>query len=57
MITVDVLNYDALQDTLEDRYHDVTDNIFDFESVSAGIDMGVLYQLFGSISSKDSFVI
>ena len=45
MITVDVLNYEALQDTLEDRYHDVTDNIFDFESVSAGIDMGVLYQL------------
>ena len=45
MITVDVLNYDALQDTLEDRYHDATDNIFDFESVSAGLDFGILYQL------------
>jgi hypothetical protein len=45
MITVDIMNYDALQDTLEDRYHDATDNIFDFNSISMGIDLGVLYQL------------
>ena len=34
-----------MQDTLEDRYHDATDNIFDLNSVSMGIDLGVLYQL------------
>lgn len=45
MMTIDILNYDALQDTLEDRYHDATDNIFDFNSISMGIDMGILYQL------------
>ncbi len=45
MMTLDVLNYNTLQDTLEDRYHDATDNIFDFKSISVGIDIGVLYQL------------
>lgn len=45
MITIDIMNYDALQDTLEDRYHDATDNIFDFSTISMGIDLGVLYQL------------
>ncbi|MBR3852433.1 MAG: hypothetical protein IKJ76_10460 [Fibrobacter sp.] len=45
MLTVDILNYDTMQDTLEDRYHDATDNIFDFNSISMGIDLGVLYQL------------
>lgn len=44
-IALDVLNYSSLQDTLEDRYHDATDNLFDLESVSAGMDLGVLYQL------------
>ncbi len=43
-ITLDVLNYGTLQDTLEDRYHDATDNIFDFNSISVGLDIGVLYQ-------------
>ena len=45
MITLDVLNYESLQDTLEDRYHDATDELFDFNSISAGMDIGVLYQL------------
>lgn len=44
-ITMDVMNYNTLQDTLEDRYHDATDHIFDFNSISAGLDIGVLYQL------------
>ncbi|MCQ2106321.1 MAG: hypothetical protein MJZ26_11080 [Fibrobacter sp.] len=44
-ITLDVMNYGTLQDTLEDRYHDATDHIFDFNSISAGLDVGVLYQL------------
>ena len=45
MITMDIVNYNSLQDTLEDRYHDATDHLFDFSSISAGIDIGVLYQL------------
>lgn len=45
MLTVDILNYAALQDTLEDRYHDATDQILDFNSISMGMDLGVLYQL------------
>jgi hypothetical protein len=45
VMTIDILNYDALQDTLTDRYHDATDHILDFNSVSMGIDLGVLYQL------------
>lgn len=45
MITIDILNYNSLQDTLEDRYHDATDNIFDFSTISMGLDLGVLYQL------------
>lgn len=44
-ITLDILNYTDLQDTLEDRYHDATDNLFDFGTVSIGMDIGVLYQL------------
>ena len=44
-ITMDVINYNSLQDTLEDRYHDATVHIFDFNSISAGLDLGVLYQL------------
>lgn len=45
MLSIDILNYDTMQDTLEDRYHDATDNIFDFNSISMGLDLGVLYQL------------
>ena len=45
VVTIDILNYDNLQDTLTDRYHDATDKVFDFNSVSVGIDLGVLYQL------------
>jgi len=44
-ITMDILNYSSLQDTLEERYHDATDNLLDLESVSGGMDLGVLYQL------------
>ena len=45
VITIDILNYSSLQDTLEDRYDDATHSIFDFESISFGLDFGVLYQL------------
>ena len=45
MITFDIMNYDATQDTLEDRYHDATDGILDISSVSMGLDLGVLYQV------------
>ncbi|MCQ2060332.1 MAG: hypothetical protein MJY47_01945 [Fibrobacter sp.] len=45
MITLDILNYETTQDTLEDRYHDAADELLDFESISAGMDVGVLYQL------------
>jgi len=43
IMTIDIMNYNNLQDTLTDRYHDATDHVFDFNSVSVGID--VLYQL------------
>lgn len=45
VITIDILNYSSIQDTLEDRYDDATHSIFDFESVSFGLDFGLLYQL------------
>ncbi len=45
MMTMDVLNYSTLQDTLEDRYHDATDRLFDFKTISVGMDIGMLYQL------------
>ena len=45
VITVDILNYSSLQDTLNDRYHDAADHIFDSESFSFGLDFGLLYQL------------
>ncbi len=45
MITFDIMNYDATQDTLEDRYHDATDGILNISSVSMGLDLGVLYQV------------
>ncbi|OWV06134.1 MULTISPECIES: hypothetical protein [unclassified Fibrobacter] len=45
MMTLDIMNYATLQDTLEDRYHDATDHILDFSSISMGMDLGVLYQL------------
>lgn len=43
-IHVTVMNFSDLQDTLEDRYHDVADELFDFDAISAGLDLGVLYQ-------------
>ncbi|MCQ2055195.1 MAG: conjugal transfer protein TraF [Fibrobacter sp.] len=45
MITVDVMNYNAVKDTLEDRYHDITDDVFNGSTISFGMDLGVLYQL------------
>ncbi len=45
VITVDILNYSSLQDTLDDRYHDAADHIFDSKSLSFGLDFGILYQL------------
>lgn len=44
-VYINIANYDDIQDTLEDRYHDAADELFDFDAVSAGIDLGVLYQL------------
>lgn len=45
LISVNMTNYKDLQDSLEDRYHDVADEIFDFDAISVGLDLGVLYQL------------
>ena len=44
-IHVTVMNFSDLQDTLEDRYHDAADELFDFDAISAALDLGVLYQL------------
>jgi len=44
-VYINIANYDDIQDTLEERYHDAADELFDFDAVSAGIDLGVLYQL------------
>lgn len=45
LISVNMTNYKGLQDSLEDRYHDVADELFDFDAISVGMDLGVLYQL------------
>ncbi|WP_297701758.1 hypothetical protein [uncultured Fibrobacter sp.] len=42
---VTVINYSAIQDTLEDRYHDVADELIDMDAISFGMDLGVLYQI------------
>lgn len=42
---VTVMNFKDIQDTLEDRYHDVADEVFDFDAISAGLDLGILYQV------------
>jgi hypothetical protein len=44
-IHVTVMNYDDLQDTLEDRYHEAANDIFDFDEVSFALDLGILYQI------------
>ena len=44
-VQVTMANYDNIQDTLEDRYHDVADELFDFSSMSFAIDLGMLYQV------------
>ncbi len=45
IITVGISSYKNLQDSLEDRYHDVSDELFDLDAISFGMDLGVLYQL------------
>ena len=45
IITVSMSGYKSLQDSLEDRYHDVSDELFDMDAISLGMDLGVLYQL------------
>ena len=44
-VQITMVNYDNIQDTLEDRYHDVADELFDFSSMSFALDLGVLYQV------------
>lgn len=43
-MTLSVQNYETLQDTLNERYENALDKLFDFESISIGMDIGVLYQ-------------
>lgn len=43
-IVIGVQNYETLQDTLEDRYHQAADDLLDLNSISIGMDIGVLYQ-------------
>lgn len=45
MMTVEILNYNTLQDTLEDRYDEALDDLFDPETFSVGLDIGFLYQV------------
>ena len=44
MIVIDIMNYESLNDTLEDRISDAQDDIFDMETISLGLDFGVLWQ-------------
>lgn len=44
MIIIDIANYESLNDTLLDRIEDARDDIFDMETVSAGMDFGFLWQ-------------
>lgn len=43
-MTIAIQNYETLQDTLEDRYNDASGELLNFESISFGMDVGVLYQ-------------
>jgi len=43
-VTMGILNYETLQDTLNDRYEKALGELFDLESISIGMDIGVLYQ-------------
>jgi hypothetical protein len=45
MITIGIANYTTISDTLENELNNATDDFFDSETISFGIDMGVLYQL------------
>lgn len=44
MIVIDITNYESLNDTLEDRISDAQDDIFDMETISMGMDFGMLWQ-------------
>lgn len=43
-LVLDVQHYETLQDTLENRYDEAADKLLDMESISFGMDIGVLYQ-------------
>lgn len=43
-VIISLQNYESLQDTLEDRYTQAADDLLDFNSISVGMDIGVLYQ-------------
>lgn len=43
-VTMGILDYETLQDTLNDRYEKALGELFDLESISIGMDIGVLYQ-------------
>lgn len=44
MIVIDIMNYESLNDTLEDRIDDAREDIFDMETISLGLDLGMLWQ-------------
>lgn len=43
-VTIGIMDYETLQDTLNDRYEKALGELFDLESISIGMDIGVLYQ-------------
>lgn len=43
-IFIDITNYETITDTLEDRIDDARGDIFDMETISMGMDFGVLWQ-------------
>lgn len=44
MIVIDIANYESLNDTLLDRIDDARGDIFDTETISVGLDLGMLWQ-------------
>lgn len=42
---LDVSNYSGIEDTLDARYDEAQDDLFNFSTISFGMDFGVLYQL------------
>ncbi|MCK9183342.1 MAG: hypothetical protein M0P13_10780 [Fibrobacteraceae bacterium] len=44
MIRVDASNFSSVNDTLNDRYDNATDDLFEWKNIGVGMDFGMLYQ-------------